>query len=217
MVEYCEMHAHNPATGEHTAHCFSRELCGGTHLHSTGGVGMLQIVSDTSIGAGMRRIEALTGPEAERYIEDRLELIGSLAQRFRAPAEEIPGRIDALEAQVAEEHRRAEARLLVARVDAANVDALRALADRLRERLQSGVVVLAALVEDRPQFLAMVTDDLVGHGIRADVLVRAAATVAGGGGGGRPQLAQAGGRDASKLDAALEAARAAADAGLTGS
>jgi len=239
MVEYCEMHAHNPATGEHTAHCFSRELCGGTHLHSTGGVGMLQIVSDTSIGAGMRRIEAVTGPEAERYIEDRLELIGSLAQRFRAPVEEIPGRIDALEAQVVEERRRAEtlarrastgladelaasavevggAHLLVARVDAANVDALRALADRLRERLQSGVVVLAALIEDRPQFLAMVTDDLVTRGVRADVLVRAAASVAGGGGGGRPQLAQAGGRDASKLDAALEAARKAAHAGLTG-
>lgn len=239
MVEYCEMHAHNPATGSHTEHCFSRELCGGTHLRSTGGVGMLQIMSDTSIGAGMRRIEALTGPEAERYIEDRLDLVGSLAQRFRAPVEEITGRVDALEAQVAEERRKAEqlarrastgvadelaqtavevggAHLLVARVEAANVDALRALADRLRERLQSAVVVLGTVIEDKPQFLAMVTDDLVARDVRADALVREAASVAGGGGGGRPQLAQAGGRDASKLDAALEAARAAAHARLTG-
>ena len=237
MVEYCESHALNPAA--HTEECFSRELCGGIHLHSTGGVGMLVIISDASIGAGMRRIEALTGPEAERYIEDRMELVGSLAQRFKVPTEEIPNRIDALEHQVTEERRRADAfarqasagqaedlaatsedingaHLLVGRVDAASADALRGLMDQLRSRLPSSVIVLGAVIEDRPQFIAMVTDDLVARDVRADALIREAATVAGGGGGGRPQIAMAGGRDASKLDAAPEAARSAARARLTG-
>jgi alanyl-tRNA synthetase len=233
MVEYCEMHAHNPEDGALHDHCFSRELCGGTHLHSTGGVGTLQIVSDASIGAGMRRIEALTGPEAERYIEERLDLVSTLAQRFRTPADEILGRVDALEAQVTDERRRAEVlarrasagiadelvgaaeeigggRLVVARVEAENVDALRSLGDRLRDRLQPAAIVLGAVIGDRPQFVAMVSDDLVARDVRADVLVREAATAAGGGGGGRPQLAQAGGRDAARLDAALDAARRAA-------
>jgi alanyl-tRNA synthetase len=230
MVEYCEVHAHNPEHGHGHGGCFSRELCGGTHLHSTGGVGMLQIVSDSSIGAGLRRIEAVTGPEAERYVEERLDLVESLTQRFRVPADEVLRRLDALEAQLTEERRRAEqlaarasrgvaddlaekaesvldTHLLVTRVDADSADALRALGDRLRERLGSAVVVLGAVIGGRPSFLALVTDDQVTRGARADDLVKAAAAVAGGGGGGRPQLAQAGGKDAGKLDEALYAAR----------
>ncbi len=231
MVEYCESHSRNPAHGH--GGCFSRELCGGTHLHSTGGVGMLQIVSDSSIGAGLRRIEAVTGPEAERYFEERLDLVDALAQRFKVPTDEVLHRIEALEVQLAEERRRAEqlarrassgvaeelaaaaesiggTHLLVARVEADSADALRALGDRLRERLGSAVVTIGAVVGDRPSFLSLVTDDVVARGVRADELVRTAASIAGGGGGGRPQLAQAGGKDVSKLDAALDAARTAA-------
>ncbi|MEZ4554753.1 MAG: alanine--tRNA ligase [Dehalococcoidia bacterium] len=233
MVEYCEAHSHNPEHGHAHGECFSRELCGGTHLHSTGGVGMLQIVSDSSIGAGLRRIEAVTGPEAERYVEERLDLVDTLMQRFRVPADEVLRRLDSLEAQLGEERRRAEqlaarasrgaaddlaakaetvagTHLLVTRVEADSADALRALGDRLRERLGSAVVALGAVIGDRPSFLALVTDDQVARGLRADDLVKAAANVAGGGGGGRPQLAQAGGRDAGKLDEALYAARLAA-------
>ena len=238
MVEYCETHAHNPVDGHAHGECFSRELCGGTHLHSTGGVGMLVIVSDASIGAGMRRIEAVTGPEAERYIDERLDVVGSLAFRFKAPADEITARIDALEAQLAEERRRVTAlarrasagvaddlvaaaeaiggaHLVVARIEAEDADAMRALGDRLRDRLQPAVIVLGAAVGDRPLFLAMVSDELIARGVRADELARVAATEAGGGGGGRPQLAQAGGRDLSKLDSALYAARVAARERLT--
>ena len=233
MVEYCEAHAHNPEHGHSHGECFSRELCGGTHLHSTGGVGMLVIVSDSSIGAGLRRIEAVTGPEAEHYVEERLDLVDSLMQRFRVPADEVLRRLDSLETQLAEERRRGEqlaarasrgvaedlaakaeaigdTHLLITRVDADSADALRALGDRLRERLGSAVVTLGAVIGDRPSFLALVTDDQVARGVRADELVKAAAAVAGGGGGGRPQLAQAGGKDASKLDEALYAARLAA-------
>lgn len=236
MVEYCELRSHSHEHA-HTAECFSRELCGGTHLHSTGGVGHFVITSDTSIGAGLRRIEALTGPEAERYIEERLDALGALAQRFRVPPEQIGTRIDALEAQLAEErHRLAEYQrqaaagaavdlvagavvvegvsVLVARVDAASADDLRTLIDRTRERLADGVIGLGAVIEDKPSFVVSSSDAAIARGLRADELVREAAKVAGGGGGGRPQLAQAGGRDATQLDAALDALRAAIRARL---
>ena len=232
MVEYCEARAASgsPSSHRHTAACFSRELCGGTHLHSTGGVGNFVITGDSSIGAGLRRIEALTGPEAERYIEERLDLVDDLSQRFKAPPAEIAGRIDALEEQLAEERRLACAQsasraagvaetladeaeqldgvqILIARVEADSAEALRGMADRLRERMDSAFVTLGAVIGDRPQLLALATDDVVERGLRADEVVKAAAAVVGGGGGGRPGLAQAGGRDASRLGEALEAAR----------
>jgi len=234
MVEYCEVHGHSHDPGD----CFSRELCGGTHLHSTGQVGSLQIVSDSSIGAGLRRIEAVTGPEAERYIEERLDSLDSLAQHFKVPPDEISARVEALEQQLADERRRAEGfqreasssaaddllgqaeevdgvHLLVARVDAESADALRALADRLRSQLGSAFITLGAESEGRPLLLAAATDDAVERGLHADEIVRDAAAVVGGGGGGRPQLAQAGGRDASKLDEALAVALTAARERLT--
>ena len=230
MVEYCEARGHGH---EHTAECFSRELCGGTHLHSTGGLGNFVIVADSSIGAGLRRIEALSGPEAERYIEERLDLVTELSQRFKAPPEELSGRIDALEEQLAEERRRARQQsasrslgaaddlagqaeeiagvsVVVARVEAESQDALRGMGDRLRERLDSAFVLLGAAIDDRPMLLALATDDVVERGLRADEVVREAGAVVGGGGGGRPVMAQAGGRDASRLDEALDVARAAA-------
>ena len=238
MVEYCEAHARSPEH-EHTSECFSRELCGGTHLHSTGGVGGFVIVGDSSIGAGLRRIEALTGPEAERYVEERLDLVDDLAQRFKVPPAEIAGRIDALEEQLAGERRRGQAQsasqalgvadslveeaeqldgvqLLVARVEVDSTDALRGMADRLRERMDSAFVTLGAVIDERPQLLALATDDVVARGLRADEVVKAAGAVVGGGGGGRPGLAQAGGRDASRLDEALATARQAARDRLSG-
>ncbi len=99
--------------------------------------------------------------------------------------------------------------LVVARVPAANIEAMREITDTLRDKLKSAVVVLGAVVNERPLFLAMVTPDLTGR-VHAGNLLREVAAVAGGGGGGRPDMAQAGGKDASKLDAALETARTAA-------
>ena len=232
MVEYCEARSRSPQH-EHTAECFSRELCGGTHLHSTGAVGTFVVVGDSSIGAGLRRIEALTGPQAERYVEERLDLVTELAQRFKVPPAEVPGRIDALEQQLAEERKRARAqavsdslgaadalaeqaeqldgvRLLVARVEADSADTLRSMGDRLRAQLESAFVALGAVIDGRPVLLALATDDVVARGLRADEVVKTAGKVVGGGGGGRPGLAQAGGRDPGRLDAALDAARQAA-------
>ena len=236
VVEYCEAHGHGE---QHSPQCFSREFCGGTHLHSTGQIGHLQIVSDSSVGAGLRRIEAVTGPEADRFVEERLDVLDELAQRFKVPAVEVVERVDALEEQLTAERKRAdeasrqasagqadelvdaaeaigESHLVVARVAVDSADALMPMVDRLRQRLGSVFVTLAAEIDGRPMFIAASTDDLVERGLRADEVVRAAAQLTGGGGGGRPQLAQAGGRDASKLDEALEAARAVARERLGG-
>ena len=232
MVEYCDSRGLDP-DHRHTSECYSRELCGGTHLDSTGQVGAFVIVSDTSIGAGLRRIEALTGGTAEAYIEERLALLDDLARHFRVPADEVPERIEALEQSLDEARRRAQdaarrasasaaddllaqatevsgAKLLVARVMAEDAGALRPMVDRLRQQLGSSFIVLAADIDGKPNFIAGATDDLVARGVRADEVVKIAAGIAGGGGGGRPQLAQAGGRDASKIDEALAAAREAA-------
>ena len=236
MVEYCETQGRGH---EHGTECFSRELCGGTHLSSTGQVGSVQVVSDTSIGAGLRRIEAVTGPAAERFVEERLEVVDRLSHRFKVPPEEVLGRVGALEEQLAEERRRiarleqgaaagaadeltarAEeiegVQVLIARVDAASADAMRTMADRLREQLGSAFLMLGAEIDGRPMLLAAATDDVVERGLHADEVVREAAALIGGGGGGRPQLAQAGGRDASKLDDALDVARNAAMQRLSG-
>jgi alanyl-tRNA synthetase len=196
-------------------------------------------VSDSSVGAGLRRIEAVTGPEADRFVEERLDVLDELAQRFKVPAVEVVERVDALEEQLTAERKRAdeasrqasagqadelvdaaeaigESHLVVARVAVDSADALMPMVDRLRQRLGSVFVTLAAEIDGRPMFIAASTDDLVERGLRADEVVRAAAQLTGGGGGGRPQLAQAGGRDASKLDEALEAARAVARERLGG-
>ncbi|MDA0366146.1 MAG: alanine--tRNA ligase, partial [Chloroflexi bacterium] len=195
VVEYCEAHGHGHA---HAPGCFSRELCGGTHLHSTGEVGMLQIVSDSSIGAGLRRIEAVTGPEAERFIEERLDSLNALAQRFKVPPLQVAARVEALEGQLTVERKRAEeaarraslgtaddlasqaeevggTHLLVARVEVDSADALRPMVDRLRTTLGSAFVALGAVIDGRPMLIAAATDDVVARGLRADEIVRAAA------------------------------------------
>lgn len=238
VVEYCVAAGHH-GHGDHTTGCFSREFCGGTHLHTTGQIGHMRIVSDSSIGAGLRRIEAVTGPEADRFVEERLEAVDELAQRFKVPVGEVVGRVEALEEQLADERRRVEsvlqqrsadradqlaaeavtvgdAAIVIARVESDTSEGLRPLVDRLRQRLPSVFVTLAAEIDGRPVFISASTDDLVERGLRADEVVRVAARLTGGGGGGRPQLAQAGGRDPAAIDRALDAARAAARERLGG-
>ena len=241
MVEYCESHdqGHDGSAPGDGGECFSRELCGGTHLRSTGQVGSLQIVGDSSIGAGLRRIEAVTGIAAEEFVDQRLDVLRELSQRFKVPADEVPERVTALEQQLLEERGRRTAlegrasvdvadellsqaedvagvRVLVARVEVDSADALRPLADRLRERLGSAFITLGAEVEERPLLLAAVTADVIERGLPADEVIRSVAPIIGGGGGGSPRLAQAGGRELSKLDAALDAAREAARERLIG-
>ena len=206
----------------------SFEVCGGTHLERAGQIGLFRVIGESSVGAGVRRIEAVTGRGADEWINGRLSRLEEAAALLRASPAELPQRIEALLAQV-EEARRASrtdqresarqeaeailaqardvggASVIAARSGAPDAAALREMGDRVRDKIGSGVVVLGALLNDRPSLLAMVTDDLVERGLSAGVIVDAAAREMGGRGGGQARLAQAGGKDASRLDAALAA------------
>ena len=207
---------------------FSFEVCGGTHVERTGEVGAVYVLGESSIGAGMRRIEAISGRAAERMVWERFRREERLAQTLQTTPAELETRVAALTAELDAMHREREAMerrlalqsaesllpgaqdvegvtVLSARAQAANADGLREMGDYLRDKLGSGVVVLGAVVNDRPMLVAMATQDLVrDRGVNAADIARAAARHVGGGGGGRPDVAQAGGRDASKLDAALQ-------------
>ncbi|MBI2910424.1 MAG: alanine--tRNA ligase [Chloroflexi bacterium] len=205
----------------------SAELCGGTHVSATGEIGFFHILSEGSIGAGLRRIEAVTGRGAEKYVSERLSAMDAIAAHLQTTAAELPQKVAAVTRDLEAERRRAaqlqqelskrEAEclldrvtsvdgvaVLAAKVSVPNMGALRRMGDQLRERLKSGVIVLGAIVEGKPSFVAMVTPDLVSKGFHAGQIVRDVAAVTGGGGGGRPEMAQAGGKDAARVDEALQ-------------
>ncbi len=205
---------------------FSRELCGGTHVRRTGEIGVLFIRSESSIGAGLRRIEAVTGRGAVAWARQqvqRLEEIASplgvaperLEERLRNLLEEGKERerqIVALQRQLAQSqlHRLVEqvrevdgVKVVAARVDLPDVARLRELGDQLRNRLGSAVIVLATVVDGQTRWVAMVTPDWVRRGMSAARILRPSAEVVGGTGGGRPELAQGGGPDVQRLAEAL--------------
>jgi alanyl-tRNA synthetase len=216
--------------------CFSKELCGGTHCHRTGEIGTFIIASEGSVGSGLRRIEALTGPLADAYVLEQQSALRRLGAMLSAQPGEVESRIAALQSELDAERRRAQqleraagrsevdvlvqsaervddAAIVVGRVAAAHADAMREMGDLLREKLGSAVIVLGAVINDRPSFLAMVTPELTSR-VKAGGLIKQVAAVAGGGGGGRPDMAQAGGKDAAKLDDALALAKRLARDGL---
>ena len=205
---------------------FSFEVCGGTHVHRTGELGAVYVLGESSIGSGLRRIEAVSGRGAERVVRDRFSsgaTVATLLNTSVAGVEErVKGLLEELDAarranEVLE--RRASAQsahglldlkqdvdgvtVLASSVEASNVDAMRDMGDWLRDKLGSGVVVLGAVIGGRPVLVAMVTPDLVSRGHSASDIVKGAAKAIGGGGGGRPDVAQAGGRRADGLEEAL--------------
>ena len=207
---------------------FSRELCGGTHVAHTGEVGPFLIVSEGSVAAGVRRIEALTGsPGVERMIRQQ-QVLERVARELRVSWTEVPGQLDSMQERLRGAEREisrlrgqlagsAVGDLVNAAQDAGGVpvvasqvtvetkDDLRQIGDRVRDKLQSGVVALGAVFDGRPSLLIMVTPDVVSQGVKAGDLVREAAARIDGRGGGRPELAEAGGKDPSRLDEALAA------------
>jgi alanyl-tRNA synthetase len=206
---------------------FSRELCGGTHVHQTGEVGLFRIVSEGSVGAGVRRIEAVTGRAAQQLVQRRLGVLDAAATHLGAPPEEVDravlrlmGELHDRQKEIADLRRDlarlefenlmqqvqevADVQVLSARVQVADAETLREMTDWLRNRLGSVVIVLGAVINDKPSFVAAVTPDLVERGLKAGSLIKQVARVVGGGGGGRSTLAQAGGRDPNRLDEALD-------------
>ena len=206
---------------------FSFEVCGGTHVGRTGEVWNFQVTDEGSIGSGLRRIEAVTGDSVQDLLVRRYDLVEELSAQLKSPAEEIVDKVAALVEERDAERRRADrlernaarreaegllgrvqdvdgARVVAARVDAPNVETMREMGDYLKAKLGSVFVVLASVINDRPMFVAMATSDLTAKGLHAGNIVKQVAKVAGGGGGGSPEMAQAGGKDKSKVSAALE-------------
>jgi len=211
---------------------FSRELCGGCHVNRTGDIGFFKILSDRSLAAGVRRIEAVTGRRAVEYVQDLDGSARILQQQLNVPLKDVSSfvrllqekqkglekELKALKLKAAtggngssNENRGDDSidvsgvRLLTRRVDDVAGGDLRNLADSLRSKLKSGVVLLGSVVDGKTTLLAAVTADLTGR-VSAHQLIQKLAPVVGGKGGGKPELAQAGGKDPVKLDEALEGA-----------
>ena len=212
--------------GDGDGGAFSMEVCGGTHVGATGQVGTLLVLGESSIGGGMRRIEALTGRAAEQLFVEQAGRLERLSRRLQTPVVDLETRLDSFMEETEELRRRlasmerstlrAEAEALLQRVtdvagvnvvvgrtSAGNPDGMREMGDFLRDKLRSAVVVLGTLGESGPILVAMATPDLVERGVNSGSLARNAAKLMGGGGGGRPDMAQAGGRQPEKLDDAL--------------
>ena len=203
----------------------SFELCGGTHINATGQIGFFHIVSESSVGSGLRRIEAVTGRGAEAYFEKLSHEWHDIAQAIGATPETVKEKVaDTIAVLDAEKNQRLAVekelarkvvetliiedikgvKVIAAQVPSLPPQVLRDMSDLLRERLKSGVIVLGTVYEDKPSFLAVVTQDLVSKGYNAGNIVREVAKVTGGSGGGKPTMAQAGGKDKRKIDEALQ-------------
>ncbi len=204
----------------------SAELCGGTHVNSTGEIGFFHILSESSIGAGLRRIEAVTGRGAISFLERRFSALEEIAQSLGSSTEAAPSKVLSLLSELDKLRRQSLAlerelgkkeaesllaqaevvngvTVLAAKVPSVQPQTLREMSDLLREKLKSAVVVLGTIYEDKPAFLAAVTSDLVAKGYDAGKIIKEVARVTGGSGGGKARLAQAGGKDKAKLDEAL--------------
>lgn len=205
---------------------YSKELCGGTHVERAGAIGGFRIVAETSVSAGVRRLEAVCGTGATELTVQQTSILKQLAQRLSIPAEEIPSRLDALLDQnkkLERELKQQSAKsalgqvdelvgqlqdvngvpVLAAVVSGQGMDGLRTLMDTLRQKVPSGVIVLGGDGSDKASFVATVTEDLVAKGVHAGKIIGQVAKIADGGGGGKPDKAQAGGKDASKVAEAI--------------
>jgi alanyl-tRNA synthetase len=207
----------------------SMELCGGTHVHATGDIGLFAIVSEGGVAAGTRRIEAITGTESLKLFEVNREIVNSLGQLVNARPEELAAKVNTLQDEtkrLARELQQAKmkaamgggsgaqedaidvagVKLIAREVSGLDKDALRALVDQHRDRIKSGVVVLAAPSDGKVSIVVGVTPDLTKK-VPAGQVVKQLAPIVGGGGGGRPDFAEAGGKDPAKIGEMLAAAR----------
>ncbi len=206
---------------------FSLELCGGTHVQSTGQIGLFQLTQETGTAAGVRRIEAVTGPGAEAIVREQKEILADLSSQLSASTSELSDKVAHLLAHNRELERELQSlrreqtgsemdmlvssalnvngvRVVAAEVSPPDMEGFRTMGDGLRDALGTeGVGVIGANLNGKASLLAVVTDDLIGQGVQAGNVVKAIAQIVGGGGGGRPHLAQAGGKFPEKIGEAL--------------
>lgn len=205
---------------------YSKELCGGTHVGNTSNIGLFKILSESSIASGVRRIEAITGEAAYKYVielekdmdnitnllksnrKDVVSKMQNILDELKSKEKEIELLKSKMTLSIADEILNSKQNVngidtIVYKTDELDMNELRNLGDRLRDTMGSGVIVLASIDNDKINFVSMVTKDLVKRGIHAGNIVKEVAKITGGGGGGRPDMAQAGGKDISKLDDAL--------------
>ncbi|GAB4379097.1 MAG: alanine--tRNA ligase [Elainellaceae cyanobacterium] len=209
----------------------SMELCGGTHVTNTAEIGLFKIISESGVASGIRRIEAVAGLAALEYLSLRDKIVRELSDRFKAKPEELPDRISALQTELRSTQKQLDAlkaelalaksdqlleqvetvgdfQVLVAQMEGADPDALKTAAERLLQKLGEGAVVLGSVPEPgKVSLVAAFSPTVNKKGAQAGKFIGAIAKLCGGGGGGRPNFAQAGGRDDSKLPEALATAR----------
>jgi alanyl-tRNA synthetase len=204
---------------------FSMEFCGGTHIHNTASIGLFKIVSEVGVAAGVRRIEAVTGNGALKYVENLEDTIKETAAVLKTPLKDITRRAESIIMELKEKEKEIDnmkAKMAEGALDdilnsvkdikgikvvTANleldVDALRNLGDKLRDKLGKSVIVLSSLKDEKITFISMASKDAVSAGAHAGNIVREVAKIAGGSGGGRPDMAQAGGKNKEKVSEAL--------------
>jgi alanyl-tRNA synthetase len=206
---------------------FSLELCGGCHVPNTSVIGLFKIVSESGIGAGTRRIEAVTGEAAYHLLNEQVGLLKNAAEKLKANPKDIAVRIDGLMTEIKQLQRENESlaaklgnieagnllanvkeinnvKVLAAKVQAADMNNLRNMADEIKQKLGSAIIVLGSAAEGKVNLIAAVTTDLTEKGYHAGKLIKEVASICGGGGGGRPDMAQAGGKNPEKLETALQ-------------
>lgn len=209
----------------------SMELCGGTHVSNTAEIGVFKIISEAGVASGVRRIEAVSGPAVLDYLNIRDKVVKDLSDRFKVKPEEVPDRITSLQTELRNSQKQLEAlksqlaiaksdsllqtseivgesKIIIAQLEDVDAESLKSAAERLLQKIGNGAVVLGSVPEEgKVSIVAAFSPEVNKKGLQAGKFVGAIAKICGGGGGGRPNLAQAGGKDATKLPAALEQAR----------
>lgn len=209
----------------------SMELCGGTHVSNTAEIGVFKIITEAGVASGVRRIEAVSGPAILDYLQVRDNVVRDLCDRFKVKPEEVSDRITGLQTELKNSQKQIESlksqlaivksdsflqtaqtvgehKIIVAELAEVDAESLKAAAERLLQKIGNGAVVLGSVPEaGKVSIVAAFSPEVNKKGVQAGKFVGAIAKICGGGGGGRPNLAQAGGRDASKLPEALETAK----------
>ncbi|HEX2972703.1 MAG TPA: DHHA1 domain-containing protein, partial [Tepidisphaeraceae bacterium] len=220
----------DPATSATAEH--SIEFCGGTHLSRTGEAGFFKVISEEAVAKGIRRVTAVTGRAAVEHVQQMEQSLRAVSQSLSTPAEEAPKRIAALQDEIRTLKKKLQSgagakvdpvaaaaklladapalgggKLIVGEIPGATDEQLRSAMDSLKKKAGSYAILLGAAEDGKVTFVAAVSDDLIAKGLKAGDWIRETAKVAGGGGGGRPQMAQAGGKDPSKLPDAIATAK----------